>query len=427
MKTFRQIFTLSALLILSAGLELNCSGGGSSSSSKNDHVKIESQSRDSTVLEDESLSGNGHLASQQSMKNKHGDILRLKRFEIVDNQGFGKPVVAMSFLAPADWKLEGGVTWNPSAPCFLDLVSASGLVTAPDGQRKFQIFPKYFSMWIVDPQTNQGMRASQPCRFAQPLNAANFISQAFIPGYRPGAKILKTEQRPEAAKAMHNKVIAYEGSDLQRYQVSFNVDAVEATLAYASQAGNVKEWVLATSTITKMPTPDIYGGTTQMVNTFAENILGFSAPADELDANRKLFAVIIASFRINPEWEKAVRDVMESVNSKRVAGQLAQIKAIRQQTSRLFSEWDAAIDRRDAAWTKRMESQDKLFQNFTEAIRGTETFRDPIDASKSWELTNEYEYVWKTPLDEFIMTNDINYNPNVELNSSDWQKMKVAK
>lgn len=34
-----------------------------------------------------------------------GPVLRLKRFDIMDSNGFGRPVVAASFLAPSDWRL----------------------------------------------------------------------------------------------------------------------------------------------------------------------------------------------------------------------------------------------------------------------------------------------------------------------------------
>jgi hypothetical protein len=364
---------------------------------------------------------------QPSQQRTSGDVLRLKRFEIVDRDGFGTPVVAVSFLAPSNWQLEGGVQWNPTSPCVFEMVSVRAQAEDPNGLRKFEIFPKYFSQWIADPQTNRAMRASLSCRQAQPLKAADFVAQVFIPGFRPGARILQTEARPEAAQAMHEKVVAYEGADLERYQVRFNVDAVETRLAYDSQAGNVEEWLLATSTVSSMPTAGVMGGTTQLLSTFVENVLGFSTPANELDANRRLFAVIIASFRVNPVWEKAVREVMTNVGQIRMAGQLAQIEEIRRRTSQLFSEWNASIDRRDAEWTQRMAAQDRLFQNFTEAIRGTQTFNDPYDSGKSWEMTNEYQYVWKTPLDEFILTNDINFNPNVALKSSDWEQMRVAR
>lgn len=41
-----------------------------------------------------------------------GAMIRLERFDVIDYHGFGQPVTVVSFLAPADWRLEGGVQWN---------------------------------------------------------------------------------------------------------------------------------------------------------------------------------------------------------------------------------------------------------------------------------------------------------------------------
>jgi hypothetical protein len=355
------------------------------------------------------------------------EVLRLKRVELVDSTGFGQPIVAMSFLAPVDWQMTGRVSWNPAAPCVFNLVSARAEVADPGSPRRFEIFPKYSSQWIADPQTNQIMGAGLPCHSAPPVSASDYVSQVFVPGFRSGATVLDLQARPEAARAMHQKILAYEGSDIARYQGTVQVEAVEGRIAYDGRSGRMEERLLATTTVATVPMTSATGGMTQMLSTFAEHVLGFSAPAGELDANSGLYGVMISSFRINPVWEKAVRDVMTAVNQRRVAGQLAAINAIRSQTGRLFDEWNRSIDRRDAEWTQRMHAQDRVFRNFTEAIRGTQTFADPHAPGGAWEMSNAYEYVWKSPTDEFVLTNDINFNPNVALQRNDWAQMKAIK
>ncbi len=355
------------------------------------------------------------------------DMLRLKRFEVVDRQGFGKPVVAMRFLAPAEWKMEGGITWNVTTSCVLELVSTHVRVSEPNGRRAFEIFPKYVSKWIADPATNQMMSNTEPCRTAPPMSSAEFISKAFIPGFRTGARVLKTLSRPKVALAQREKVLAIEGEDIPRYHVNIRTDAVQARIAYPTDAGNAEEWVLATSTISSMPMMTPMGMQTMQQTTFMENVLGFKTPAGELDKNERLFATIIASFKINPAYEMAVRNTIIQVSQTKVAGQMEQIRAARARSRRLFRDWNASIDRRDKEWKQRMAASDKVNRQFTEAIRGTQTFHDPFDSDKSWELTNDYKYVWKTPTDEFIMTNDINFNPNEALNNDNWEKMQTVK
>ncbi|MFQ5675885.1 MAG: hypothetical protein ACE5G1_08325 [bacterium] len=360
-------------------------------------------------------------------RNVPTDILRLKRFEVVDRHGFGKPIVAMTFLAPVGWKMEGGITWNVSAPCVYDLVSAHVRVAEPNGERAFEIFPKYNSQWYGDPQYSQMMAASNPCRMAPPLSSAEFISRIFVPGFRPNARVLETEPRPQAAEAQRAKVMAFEGAEMAKYQVQLKTDAAQSRIVYESNAGKKEEWVLATTTLSQMPVQGVYGGSTPLLSTFVENVLGFMVPQSEMEKNKALFATIVASYRVNPVYEKAVRDVLMTVNQIRVSGQIAQINRIRQQTAQLFDDWNAGIDRRDAEWSQRMAASDRVNRQFTEAIRGTQTLSDPDDAGRSWELPNDYQYVWKTPLDEFIMTNDINFNPNVVFDHDNWQKMQTAR
>jgi hypothetical protein len=270
------------------------------------------------------------------------------------------------------------------------------------------------------------MGHSQPCRNAPPLTSSEFISRAFVPGFRSGASVLRTDEKPAVARAKREKVLAIEGPDLARHRTDIRVDATQARISYGTESGKAEEWVLATSTITSMPVP-MTGAETRQEMTVVDDVIGFKAPAGELDTNERLFAAILSSYRLNPAYEKAVRNVIISVSEIRTQGQTAQIQSLRQQSRRIFDDWNASIDRRDAEWTQRMAVQDQVQRQFTEAIRGTQTFADPYDSGTSWELTNDYEYVWKTATDEFILTNDINYNPNVDLNSNDWQQMRATR
>lgn len=346
-----------------------------------------------------------------------GDVLRLTRFEIVDRDGFGAPIVAYSFLAPADWRLEGDVRWNPSARCPFDLVSVQARVSDPGGDRFFEIFPGYATQWI-ETYAAMGAASHGTCATARPMSPADFIRQAFVPGFRPAASVSGIEARPGAAEAYHRHVLRREGEQLRRSGVRVQVDAAEARLRYDTGSGPAEEWVVATSTV----------GTLDVLQmTFIENVMSFGAPASELDASRRLFGAIVGSYRINPVWERAVMNVIESVSAAQAAGRIAEIGRIRADSRRLFDEWSASVDRRDTDWRRRMAADDDLHRQFTEAIRGTETYRDPLDSGVSWELPNDYEYVWKTATDEFILTNNVDYNPNEALNSSDWEQMRVER
>ena len=40
------------------------------------------------------------------------DAIRVKRAEIIDRNGFEKPIVAASLMIPVGWSTEGGVVWQ---------------------------------------------------------------------------------------------------------------------------------------------------------------------------------------------------------------------------------------------------------------------------------------------------------------------------
>jgi hypothetical protein len=65
-----------------------------------------------------------------------GGYVRLRMVEIQDEQGFEQPVVALRFLAPTDWRIDGGVQWNLPVQCQAELswsrfTSARQFVMAP--------------------------------------------------------------------------------------------------------------------------------------------------------------------------------------------------------------------------------------------------------------------------------------------------------
>jgi hypothetical protein len=59
--------------------------------------------------------------------------VRLRMVEIPDEQGFGQPVVALGFLAPTDWRIEGGVRWSLPLQCQAELESAGLVELSPKG------------------------------------------------------------------------------------------------------------------------------------------------------------------------------------------------------------------------------------------------------------------------------------------------------
>ena len=57
-------------------------------------------------------------------------------------------------------------------------------------------------------------------------------------------------------------------------------------------------------------------------------------------------------------------------------------------------------------------------------IRGVQTFRDPRTVS-TMELSNQYGHAWLNGSNEYIMSEDPNFNPNGQLNGN-WNQLQVV-
>jgi hypothetical protein len=58
-------------------------------------------------------------------------------------------------------------------------------------------------------------------------------------------------------------------------------------------------------------------------------------------------------------------------------------------------------------------------------IRGVQTFRDPTSGS-TMELSNQYDHAWLNGSNEYIMSDDPNFNPNARLSGS-WNQLQVVR
>jgi hypothetical protein len=61
----------------------------------------------------------------------------------------------------------------------------------------------------------------------------------------------------------------------------------------------------------------------------------------------------------------------------------------------------------------------------SQIIRGVQTFRDST-TGKTMELSNQYDHAWLNGSDEYVMSDDPNFNPNSQL-SGNWNQLQVVR
>jgi hypothetical protein len=351
------------------------------------------------------------------------ELVHLKRFDIVDAQGFGEPVVALTLLAPADWRLEGGVAWNMRFQCMGDMVRVSARLTSPDGKLGFEIFPSYIAEW-QDDEWGRNMQAEllaqgQPgCPLQPPFGAEDFLARMLVPGFRQGAAIAAREPAPQVARAYEAKIRALLGQ--LDPSIKIRTDAGRALV----RRQGFEEWITAITTSTAMPglspTAAMQGGMAYQYTyyTLAESVFGFRAPEGTIAQYEPLMAAMMGSVRINPQWEAAIQRVQQNIQRTILQGIADRAAIMRQAQSEI-------ADIQMQAWRGAQAAQDRVMTNWSQQIRGTATYIDP-EGQMQTELPDHYDSVWSNGLGDYVLVTTPGLNPNQVLdgNWTEWQKAR---
>jgi len=79
----------------------------------------------------------------------------------------------------------------------------------------------------------------------------------------------------------------------------------------------------------------------------------------------------------------------------------------------------------DAYW-KRQASQDRVYRNFSNYIRGVTPYHSPFHKNATVNLPNTHQYAWGSSTGGVILSNNPNFDPNRN-SSHSWQLLKEAK
>jgi hypothetical protein len=146
--------------------------------------------------------------------------------------------------------------------------------------------------------------------------------------------------------------------------------------------------------------------------------LFFRAPKGQLDANDKLFKLIASTIRPELEWQKWSNGVIASLYQRKqeeLAKQAAMLAAFRAHVADVVNGVTANSM---AGANQAAFGQDQL-------IRGVQTFRDPATGG-TLELSNQYDHAWLNGANEYVMSDDPNFNPNGNL-TGNWNQLEVVR
>ncbi len=330
-----------------------------------------------------------------------------QRVAIVDAQGFGQPINAVTLDIPAGWQAEGGVSWQRADPCVSNQLRIAWVARSPDGSQAFEVMHPY--SWQLQGRSVQ----MNPCPVLPFASAGDFL-QAVAQRRRAGARVLDYRDLPEL-RAQTEAQLPPMPAGMRR-----QVDAGELLVAYPAPngGGEVQERFTTSVTFTEVQ-GSVMGGAGVV---YAHRRLGGAPDA-------ALAARIAASMKPDAQWLAMMREAGQRAGEQHAsqqrqqidrwhAGEMARINAqgmadraaIRAQTARDV----AGIQAQTYANTQ--ATDDRIQRRTLEGIGEYNTYRDtsgnPVQSS-----IHGGSRVLQNPNGTFSSTNDPYVQPpgSVEL------------
>jgi hypothetical protein len=346
---------------------------------------------------------------------------RMKQVQIID-QTQQQPKPAYDLMIPATWQFKGAVnTGEAQGGCFADWFAVLGDAKSADNTIELQILPQYTFQWVTDPQTQQQLQQEnqqgakfgiKPCPVRAPVHAADFLRQDLIEKYRKGKPVISIDPFPELNQiARHNLGLPPDGTGNPG---GVHTEAARARLAFDDDKGNpVEEWVCAVIVVRALQS-----GRGATYDWHAINVMVLRTPKGQLDANDKLFKLIAGTIHPDPEWLKYSSGVIATLYRKKQEEEAKRSAIIAQFQQHVADTINGVV-------ANSMRGANNAAFGADQLVRGVQTFRDPSSGA-TYELSNQYDHAWQNGANEYVMSDDPNFNPNGKLDGN-WSSLQVVR
>lgn len=164
--------------------------------------------------------------------------------------------------------------------------------------------------------------------------------------------------------------------------------------------------------------------TGRTINWGVEPTVAFRAHKGELEKNMPLLMAVANSIQPTAPWARMKADHIAKMNQIAAQGVADR--------SRIIAESNREISRIiNEGYDQRQASMDRTHKQFVNAIREVDDFVTTSGVGTSGgepvQLPSYYDHIF-TNGDQYILTNDANYNPNADpaVNNQNWEQMQRA-
>jgi hypothetical protein len=348
---------------------------------------------------------------------KHQIVLH--KYVVNDPQGSGGEVFRL--LVPKEWKFSGGVRWNVNQT--LPEAITAYTITSPDGRSVIEQFPHMNMFWSQDPMAAQG-RQQMGSTIMQPMEAAEFLKNAFLRYKRPNAadvKVVDSQNLPELAQyaLQVNQYLMNVFAQISPFQFPYQLrsDAAHVKFEYTEGGRKFVEDFTAVIDYSISTTSGLYG-TVQSVD-WTPSVSSFRAPAEDFDRDITAYKIVVATRQDNPRWGVEYARLLATITRE----QLRQQQAIFQRMQQIHKTLTEIDDMIYEGYQRRSAAYDHMFDNYIQGLRGVDTYVDPVNNWKV-DIPVGYENAWTNGID-YVFSDSANFDPNLGSNQN-WHKMKRA-
>lgn len=334
------------------------------------------------------------LAASADALASPGNALRVRPVEIVDHNGFERPIPAVRILVPHDWQAQGGVFWDTQNQCTQAARRFEWAAWSPDGLFGIELLPN--SAWQM---TNlpQQFQSLDPCPKRNATSVRQYIEQV-VQERRPGARILDYRDRPDMAQKLG---IEPRDNPMPMGRLRQWVEGGEVLIGYTYQGVPRREVIQATVVFTHsiMQNP-VMGDTIESLSAFSMPAFAVRAPDGQLDFT--MVESLRNSIQGDPEYDRRMAAHYQTMNRIQAKG-----AADRAAINRKYSNEISDIIHQ--GYQDRQKIIDEGHDRFSRTIREVEVYNDPLDGQV--ELPSHYERAWRLDGGDYLLSNDLNMEP----------------
>ena len=344
---------------------------------------------------------------------------RMKRVQIEDEGN--KVPAAVDVMIPTTWQFRGTIRpMGGMGGCFADFESVSIHAQSADGLIVFESVPDFTYQYADDPATVQTMTQEgqafakggiKPCPVMPPQRATDFLQKQIIPKFYADKRVVSVDPYPDFDQLLRQRLglpLKDTGS-----QGSLRTDAARARLEYDRDGRAFEEWVTVAEWMRLYPS-----GRGNVYDGHAIMMMSFSAPKGQLDGNEKLFKLMAFNIAHEPAWDARVNAMVAQLYRQQ---QIEEAK--RSQMIAQFQQHVADTINDVTANSMRGANQAAFGQD--QNIRGVQTFRNP-QTGATFELSNLHDHAWLNGTNEYVMSDDPNFNPNGKI-TGNWTSLEPVR